>query len=264
MQAAEPQVQPERPGPPCAMALRFIRSLPGDRLVCHRGDNARITHVARTSASGGQDPATSPSAAWRTSACRARCAISRPSHPTPTRRDVRERPFSMRRDGRKSPPDLPDGAREFFFTEDLDRANQLGIARQIGRCALETGQTRRVAKALACPRVLHDCRAACPPSASRLMRMVGTARNGSSAALTASRTFAHPASQRPRPLNAAPPSPSSTGGRRGSARPNWSGGRSRGIPTCRPWTARRCRGCRSRCRPTGRSNRRRPDCSGRA
>ena len=53
----------------------------------------RAWRLARTSASGGQDPATSPSATWRTSACPARCTTSRPSHPTPTHRDVREAPL---------------------------------------------------------------------------------------------------------------------------------------------------------------------------
>ncbi len=32
----EPQVQPDRPGLPCAMGERLLRALPGDRLVCSR------------------------------------------------------------------------------------------------------------------------------------------------------------------------------------------------------------------------------------
>ncbi|MGC2781474.1 MAG: hypothetical protein WA418_38135 [Bradyrhizobium sp.] len=31
-------------------------------------------------------------------------------------------------------PDLPDGASGFFFTEGLDRPNQIEMAEQIGRC----------------------------------------------------------------------------------------------------------------------------------
>ena len=43
------------------------------------------------------------------------------------------RPSSMRRDGRKLTPDLPDGASCFFFTEGLDRANRIELAQQISR-----------------------------------------------------------------------------------------------------------------------------------
>jgi len=38
-----PQVWPNTPGPPCAMALRFIRALPRDRLSCpHRRSNSSL------------------------------------------------------------------------------------------------------------------------------------------------------------------------------------------------------------------------------
>jgi len=93
-----------RPGPPCATALRIIRSLPGDRLVCHR-------HPARcpwaclrnlTSASGGQNPATSPSVTWRTSARRSTLRhIAAIASRTQRLVTFAQRPSSMRRDGER-------------------------------------------------------------------------------------------------------------------------------------------------------------------
>ena len=56
-----PQVWPNTPGPPCAMGLRLIRALPGDRLCCPHRPRwcSRISTAGLTSASGGQDHTTS-------------------------------------------------------------------------------------------------------------------------------------------------------------------------------------------------------------
>jgi hypothetical protein len=63
--AAEPQVRPRHPSLPCAMALRLIRDLPGDRLSCPRRPRARRV-ADLTSAPGGQDHTISP--------CASRCS----------------------------------------------------------------------------------------------------------------------------------------------------------------------------------------------
>ena len=87
--AAEPQVQPRQPGLPCAMVLRLIRALPGDRAVlppspCRcprivaRSGSARIMQ-GLTPASGRQDHTISPSAR-ATFVSRAVTSIASPPH----------------------------------------------------------------------------------------------------------------------------------------------------------------------------------------
>jgi hypothetical protein len=72
--AAEPQVTARTTGPPCVMALRLIRTLPGDRLFCPRRRNARHEHRDLTSAPGGQDHTISPCMRTRSSACSTQAA----------------------------------------------------------------------------------------------------------------------------------------------------------------------------------------------
>ena len=66
MQAAEPQVRPRHPGPPCAMVLRLIRALGVPGLLATVA--ARIISPSNlTSASGCQDHTTSRPPAQRSS-----------------------------------------------------------------------------------------------------------------------------------------------------------------------------------------------------
>src|SRR5262245_28767352 len=58
--AAEPQVQPDTSGLPCAMVLRLIRALPGDRTLLSPSSADRSTDLAP--ALGRQDHTISPSA----------------------------------------------------------------------------------------------------------------------------------------------------------------------------------------------------------
>src|SRR5689334_2362385 len=76
------------------MALRLIRTLPGDRAFLPPSLAAFVTPANLASASGGQDHTTSPSAAApfvRTS--KSRASPSRPSHPRPTFRDDAHTPL---------------------------------------------------------------------------------------------------------------------------------------------------------------------------
>jgi len=107
--AAEPQVQPGQPGLPCAMVLRLIRDLPGDRAflppsprrcrrILARSGSARIAQ-GLAPASGRQDHTTSPSALAslvlranvahenRPAIIPARAPPSRPSHSQSSVRD---------------------------------------------------------------------------------------------------------------------------------------------------------------------------------
>jgi hypothetical protein len=94
--AAEPQAQPRSPGLPCAMVLRIIRDLPGERLSCPRRGRLVIAHLA--SAPRCQNHATSSSHRDRSSArASPRCVPMRPPHPAPDVRDDREAP--PQRDG---------------------------------------------------------------------------------------------------------------------------------------------------------------------
>jgi hypothetical protein len=67
MQAAVTTGLAETPGLPRAMGLRLIRALPGDRLSCPRHSRKRLD-ANSTSAPGGRDHTTSPSARTRSSA----------------------------------------------------------------------------------------------------------------------------------------------------------------------------------------------------
>jgi hypothetical protein len=90
-------------GIPCAMVLRLIRILPGDRLSCPRHAAQRVKRIVTkldtsTGVSGPYDFAVlSVSFVRPQSAC---CNTGRPSHSTPNVRDDREAPLSDRvRDG---------------------------------------------------------------------------------------------------------------------------------------------------------------------
>ena len=71
-------------GIPCAMGLRIIRALPGDRLDCPRFAPTRFRALRRTPAPGRQDHATSPSAPIS----RRATAPDEPRPPHPTSRIV--------------------------------------------------------------------------------------------------------------------------------------------------------------------------------
>ena len=86
----------ESSGLPCAMVLRLIRDLPGDRAFLPPSP-ARCGSIFAdlTPASGRQDHATSPSAINHSSR-----DLSRPSHPASYVRDDRETPLLWIRDAR--------------------------------------------------------------------------------------------------------------------------------------------------------------------
>ena len=76
-----PQVWPRRPGPPCAMALRLIRDLPGARALLPPS-SAKSSLADLTPASGCQDHTISSSASAPFVRARAsRASPKRPSHP---------------------------------------------------------------------------------------------------------------------------------------------------------------------------------------
>jgi hypothetical protein len=93
--AAEPQAQPIS-GLPCAMVLRLIRALPGDRLSCPRRQrDARKRIIASlTPAPRRQDHTTSPYTPCRSSYVRTHTAARRVHRvPLPTSRDDRDTPL---------------------------------------------------------------------------------------------------------------------------------------------------------------------------
>jgi hypothetical protein len=92
-------------GLPCAMVLRLIRDLPGDRALLPPSSADRSADL--TPALGRQDHTISPSAI-----CCSSRNTSRPSHPAPNVRDDREAPLMWVRDAREHGFDLPDGASE--------------------------------------------------------------------------------------------------------------------------------------------------------
>ena len=95
-QAAVTTGSADTSGLPCAMVLRFIRALPGERLSCPRRSRLVIGRLA--SAPRCQNHATSSSHRDRSSArASPRCAPMRPPHPAPDVRDDREAP--PQRDG---------------------------------------------------------------------------------------------------------------------------------------------------------------------
>ena len=94
-------------GLPCAMVLRLIRDLPGDRAFLPPSPVNRLTDLAP--ALGRQDHTTSPSAS-----CCSSHNTPRPSHPASYVRDDRETPLMWVRDTREHGFDLPDGATEKF------------------------------------------------------------------------------------------------------------------------------------------------------
>ncbi|WP_407158390.1 hypothetical protein [Bradyrhizobium sp. STM 3557] len=85
---------------PCAMVLRFIRALPGDRLSCPRfATMLRIIasatmrkRIARGISTGMPEPRDFTVASDRSSAWKPRCDPTRPPHPAPDVRDDREAP----------------------------------------------------------------------------------------------------------------------------------------------------------------------------
>ena len=91
-------------GLPCAMVLRLIRDLPGDRALLP--PSPRIIRENLAPALGRQDHTISPSAI-----CCSSRNTSRPSHPASNVRDDREAPLLRQRDAREHRCDLPDGAR---------------------------------------------------------------------------------------------------------------------------------------------------------
>jgi hypothetical protein len=74
------QVQRKHSGLPCAMALRPIRALPGDRLVCHRRPREALTSQELDASSGAPGP---HDFAVRTDVARL-ATPTRPPQPAPT------------------------------------------------------------------------------------------------------------------------------------------------------------------------------------
>jgi hypothetical protein len=94
-------------GLPCAMVLRLIRDLPGDRALLP--PSPRIIREDLAPALGRQDHTISPSAP-----CCSSHNTLRPSHPASYVRDDRDTPLLWVRDAREHGFDLPDGAIEKF------------------------------------------------------------------------------------------------------------------------------------------------------
>ena len=93
-------------GIPCAMVLRLIRALPGDRAFLP--PSSRGPSSAQLSLSVGRP---GPHAFAVRIGCVRLTQPKRPSHPRPTCRDDRpKRPSSSRRDAREHRRDLPDAA----------------------------------------------------------------------------------------------------------------------------------------------------------
>jgi len=88
--------EPNIPAFPARMALRLIRTLPGDRRSCPRRSRAHQEAIASlASAPGGQDHTISPSASCRSSACETHAAPCRGHRiPCPTFVTTRVRPSS--------------------------------------------------------------------------------------------------------------------------------------------------------------------------
>jgi hypothetical protein len=111
---------------------------PATGRCCHRRRPQCASIVASLiSASGYQDPTTSPSASGAFVSCTIR--VHRIS---PNVRDDGQRP-SLGRDGRSCTSDLPDALSEIFFQTGLDSPNQLEAPRQIGFLAHAISMTSR-------------------------------------------------------------------------------------------------------------------------
>ncbi len=85
----EPQVWPKQPGLPCAMALRLIRALLGDRRSCPRHRHRRQLGIS-TGMPGPHDFAVLSALFVRSRT--ARCNTDRPSHPAPRVVTIAKRP----------------------------------------------------------------------------------------------------------------------------------------------------------------------------
>ncbi len=110
MQAAGTTGSAGRPGPPCAMGLRVIRSLPGVRLVSHRRPWDHHPRTWRQHRGAGTLRFRRPAGLVRPRA-HARCDPAGHRSPLPTSRDDRDAPLLWRRDAGKHRPDLPDDTR---------------------------------------------------------------------------------------------------------------------------------------------------------
>ena len=138
-------------GIPCAMVLRLIRALPGDRALLPPSSADRSADLAP--ASGRQNHTTSPSAT--TSFVH---DGPRPSHPAPNVRDDREAPLLSSAGQQQIATDRGWFGSGIFSQGRLDGANQLETAAQISVCVhaifqpvsrLQQAATRR--NGLICP-----------------------------------------------------------------------------------------------------------------
>ena len=107
-------------GIPCAMALRLIRDLPGDRLFCPRLRQRACAPCAGLS-TGRPGPHDFTSVMRRSSArASASCDAPRPPHPRPTCRDDRAQRPSQRGGMARDNHDFRKLAIHLFFSEVLD------------------------------------------------------------------------------------------------------------------------------------------------
>ena len=146
----EPQAQPDQPGLPCAMGLRLLRALPGDRACCprhrhrrrprhqHRGvGTTRLDRPRYDVRPHPQGDAASPR-----------------GHRFPPQRPVTIaiRPSQCGRDGRKCEGDLPDGASgkiaaEWHDGQFVRRWDASGLGMQVRRKSVPSLQIlRRVSR----------------------------------------------------------------------------------------------------------------------
>jgi hypothetical protein len=121
-------------GLPCAMVLRLIRALPGDRACLPPSSADRSAHLAP--ALERQNHTTSPSA--QTPLVRATTAPGdvRPSHPAPNVRDDREPPLFSGAGQANCKFDLGLARREMFLQEGLDRFSRAKVFLPVGQITL--------------------------------------------------------------------------------------------------------------------------------
>ncbi len=134
----EPQVQPDLPGLPCAMVLRLLRTLPGDRRSCprlrRRAEGTPRRHQRRDARTMRLDRPRR-----RRSSVGACPSIT--SHPNAA--DDAQRPSSMRRDGDRE-PQIPIKRKSKICADGrgrgdvVDATNELRVLAQDG-CGLSRG-----------------------------------------------------------------------------------------------------------------------------
>jgi hypothetical protein len=127
--AAEPQVWPNTPSLPCAMALRLIRDLLGDRLSCPRRPRARRTQAWHQHRDARTTRLRRTQHAIRPRSPELRCDTPRPPHSAPTSVTIAIRPSGGTERGYHN-ADFAKLSTGLRFSESLNRfgARHHGIA----------------------------------------------------------------------------------------------------------------------------------------